>query len=181
MGRTKAFDRNEVLDAAIQIFWKQGYADTSLSDLEKATGVNKSGLYSEFKDKDDIFLESLRRYHDNMPLYALLKVEPFGWDNIEKYLKTKLNGKGNKGCFMAFTMREHSIIPAKVRQLLEKNSAEFRELFLKNVKATKVKNPEAVTNFLLTFAVGLSLKSSAGKPEDLVEEMQDFLKMLKSS
>ena len=57
MGRPKGFERSEVLDKALQLFWKKGFADTSLQDLEKATGVNKSGLYSEFKDKDEIFLE----------------------------------------------------------------------------------------------------------------------------
>jgi len=181
MGRLKCFNRNDVLDSAIQLFWKKGYADTSLSDLEKATGVNKSGLYSEFKDKDDIYLESLRRYHDTMPLYDILKIEPLGWHNIENYLKAKLNCKGQKGCFMAYTIREYSIIPAKVKQLLEKNSAEFNELLLKNVKATKVKNAEVVANLVITFATGLSLKANAAKPEDLVEEMTAFIKMIKAS
>lgn len=181
MGRLKGFNRDDLLDSAIQLFWKKGYADTSLSDLEKATGVNKSGLYSEFKDKDDIYLESLRRFHDTMPLYAILKSEPLGWDNLENYFKAKLNCKGQKGCFMAFTIREYSIIPAKVKQLLEKNSAEVYELFLNNVKATKIKNPEAVTGFLITFATGQSLKANAAKPEDLEAEMLAFFKMLKAS
>lgn len=180
MGRTKGFNRDDLLDSAIQLFWKKGYADTSLSDLEKATGVNKSGLYSEFKDKDDIFLESLRRYHDSMPLYAHLKVEPLGWDNIENYFKAKLNCKGQKGCFMAYTAREYLIIPTKVKQLLEKNAAEVYELFLNNVKATKIKNPEVVTNFFITFATGLSLKANAAKPEELEAEMLAFLKMIKA-
>lgn len=181
MGRLKAFNRDDVLDAAVQLFWKKGYADTSLSDLEKATGVNKSGLYSEFKDKDDIFVESLRRYHDQMPLYALLKAEPLGWQNIENYFRGKINCKGQKGCFMAFTIREYSIIPAKSKQLLEKNSQEVYEMFLANVKATKVKDPESTTKFLITFATGLSLKANASRPEDLIQEMQSFLKMLQSS
>ena len=78
MGRTKCFNRTDVLESAIQLFWKKGYSDTSLSDLEKATGVNKSGLYSEFKDKDDIFLESLRLYRQTSPIYGILIREPLG-------------------------------------------------------------------------------------------------------
>ena len=181
MGRLKAFDRNDVLDAAIQLFWKKGYADTSLSDLEKATGVNKSGLYSEFKDKDDIFFESLRRYHESNPLYAILQKEPLGWENIENYFKGKLNCKGQKGCFMAYTIREYSIIPSKVKQLIEKSSNDVYDLLLKNIKAAKVKNPESSAKFLITYATGISLKANASKPEDLVEEILNFLKMLKLS
>ena len=44
------------------MFWKHGFADASLQELEKATGVNKSGLYAEFSGKEELFLESLRFY-----------------------------------------------------------------------------------------------------------------------
>ena len=179
MGRLKNFNRDDLLDCAIQLFWKKGYAETSLSDLERATGVNKSGLYSEFKDKDDIFYESLKRYHESSPLYVLLKTEPFGWENIANYFKAKINCKGQKGCFMAFTIREYSIIPNKVKQLLEKNSAEVHELFLRNIKATGTKNPEAKATHLLTYATGSSLKANAQKSEVLIEEMMSFIEMLK--
>ena len=62
MGRRKLFTREDVLDKAIPVFWKHGLAETSVQDLEQATGVRKSGLYTEFKDKEDLFVESLRRY-----------------------------------------------------------------------------------------------------------------------
>jgi AcrR family transcriptional regulator len=62
MGRPKKFNREGVLDRAIPVFWKQGFANTTVQDLEQATGVNKSGLYTEFKDKEDLFLASLEHY-----------------------------------------------------------------------------------------------------------------------
>jgi hypothetical protein len=31
-------------------------------ELEQATGVNRSGLYAEFKDKEELFVQSLRYY-----------------------------------------------------------------------------------------------------------------------
>src|SRR6266446_3346573 len=45
MGRPKNFNRKGVLDRAIPVFWKHGFANTTLQHLEEATGVNKSGLY----------------------------------------------------------------------------------------------------------------------------------------
>ena len=57
MGRRKNFSREQVLEKAIPVFWQRGFSDTSLEDLERATGVNKSGLYSEFRDKEDLFVE----------------------------------------------------------------------------------------------------------------------------
>jgi AcrR family transcriptional regulator len=62
LGRPKQFNREGVLDRAIPVFWKHGFANTTVQHLEQATGVNKSGLYSEFKDKEDLFLAGLERY-----------------------------------------------------------------------------------------------------------------------
>ena len=62
MGRRRNFSREDVLTKAIPVFWKRGFADTKVEDLEEATGVNKSGLYSEFSSKEEIFVESLKHY-----------------------------------------------------------------------------------------------------------------------
>lgn len=180
MGRIKNFNREDVLDSAIQLFWKKGYADTSLSDLEKATGVNKSGLYSEFKDKDDIFLESLKRYRDISPAYDILNTSPLGWKNIEMFLKLSMTCKGQKGCLLANTLREHSIVPSKVRNLLEINSLAIHELIIKNVKATATKkDPELLAAMINTYAVGMFLKLNVMKPDELSDEMMGFLDLCK--
>jgi AcrR family transcriptional regulator len=50
MARPRNFSREGVLERALPVFWKHGFADASLQELEKATGVNKSGLYAEFSD-----------------------------------------------------------------------------------------------------------------------------------
>jgi len=55
MARPKNFSREDVLEKALPVFWKHGFADTSLQELEKSTGVNKSGLYSEFSGKEELF------------------------------------------------------------------------------------------------------------------------------
>src|SRR6201987_1406862 len=94
MGRPKKFSREEVLEKAMPIFWKRGFADTSLQDLERATGVNKSGLYTEFRDKEDLFVACLRRYLESQEKRGLLTSEPLGWKNVETFLK---NGPLNKG------------------------------------------------------------------------------------
>ncbi|MEV5610633.1 TetR/AcrR family transcriptional regulator [Streptomyces sp. NPDC052225] len=62
MAGKKQFDVEEVLDAAMVQFWRAGYADTSVDDLSKATGLNRSSLYSSFGDKDALYLRCLNRY-----------------------------------------------------------------------------------------------------------------------
>lgn len=62
MAGKKQFDVGVALDAAMVQFWRDGYADTSLDDLSRATGLNRSSIYSSFGDKDGLYLRCLDRY-----------------------------------------------------------------------------------------------------------------------
>src|SRR5260370_42064355 len=79
MARPRNFSREGVLERALPVFWKHGFADASLQELEKATGVNKSGIYSEFSGNEELFLQSLRFYLDRAAQLRLLMVERLRW------------------------------------------------------------------------------------------------------
>src|ERR1700692_95348 len=75
MGRPRKFSREGVLQKALPVFWKYGFARTTLPELEQATGVNKSGLYAEFESKEALFVACLRHYLDTRASGALLTAE----------------------------------------------------------------------------------------------------------
>jgi AcrR family transcriptional regulator len=111
MGRPKKFNREGVLDRAIPVFWKHGFANTTLQHLEQATGVNKSGMYMEFKDKDDLFLASLERYAQTRGA-EILTAQPLGWGNIERFLRLGFGcDDDQRGCFAVNSMRELAGLP----------------------------------------------------------------------
>src|SRR5260370_13144975 len=58
----KSYDETEVLTRAMEAFWSKGYSATSISDLTRATGLNRGSLYSEFIDKRTLYLRALRFY-----------------------------------------------------------------------------------------------------------------------
>ena len=49
--RTKTFEPDEIADAAMEVFWRRGYAATSVQDLVEGTGLSRSSLYSTFESK----------------------------------------------------------------------------------------------------------------------------------
>ncbi|MFC9455210.1 TetR/AcrR family transcriptional regulator [Streptomyces sp. NPDC056983] len=62
MAGKKQFDVDVALDAAMVQFWRAGYADTSLDDLSRATGLNRSSIYASLGDKDSLYSRCLDRY-----------------------------------------------------------------------------------------------------------------------
>jgi AcrR family transcriptional regulator len=184
MGRPRNFSREGVLEKALPVFWKHGFADASLQELEKATGVNKSGLYAEFAGKEDLFLESLRFYLDRLQQQGLLTVEPLGWDNIEQFLKLGPSSTdGQKGCFAISSMRELAILPPEAIEILGQSRVQLKRLIAKNIEAEKPKaNVDELAGMVLTFFAGLSmeqnLKSSRAATGRKVDNLMRVLRSL---
>jgi AcrR family transcriptional regulator len=162
VARPRNFSREGVLEKALPVFWKHGFADASLQELEKATGVNKSGLYSEFSGKEDLFLESLRFYLDRLPQLSLLTVEPLGWDNIEQFLRLgPRTTEGQQGCFAVSSMRELAILPPAAIEMLGQGRVQLKQLIAKNIEAEKPKaDVNDLASIVLTFFTGLSVEQN---------------------
>lgn len=62
MARPRAFDEEQALRKAMEIFWSKGFEATSLTDLTEAMGLSKSSLYAAFGDKDALFARALDLY-----------------------------------------------------------------------------------------------------------------------
>jgi AcrR family transcriptional regulator len=61
-GRPRAFDREAALDTATRLFWRKGYAATSISDLTEVMGIGSPSLYAAFGSKDELYVEALRHF-----------------------------------------------------------------------------------------------------------------------
>src|SRR6202171_6118371 len=140
MGRPKNFSREEVLEKAMPVFWTRGFSETSLQDLERGTGVNKSGLYTEFRDKEDLFVACLRHYLESQGKRGLLTKEPLGWKNVETFLKNGPLNKGEQqGCFSVNSMREFAILPDEAYGIVTENRTLLQRLIAINIEAEKPK------------------------------------------
>ncbi|MEM9067543.1 MAG: TetR/AcrR family transcriptional regulator [Myxococcota bacterium] len=63
-GRPRSFDEDQVLDKALEVFWRDGYASTSMQSLLTHMGISRQSLYNTFGDKRRLFLAALDRYID---------------------------------------------------------------------------------------------------------------------
>jgi AcrR family transcriptional regulator len=62
IGRPREFDRDAALEAAMLMFWRKGFAATSMNDLCDAMGVRSPSLYAAFGSKEELYLEAIEHY-----------------------------------------------------------------------------------------------------------------------
>ena len=182
MGRPKNFSREGVLEKALPVFWKHGFADTSLQDLEKATSVNKSGLYAEFADKGDLYLESLRYYLRKQQKEELLTANPLGWKNIERFLKlAPCSLEGQKGCFSVNSMNQFAVLPRAAQVVVAKSYAFLKDLIVRNIEVEKPEmKPRVLAEMILAFFTGISMEQHLrGSKASMNRKVDDFMKVVR--
>jgi AcrR family transcriptional regulator len=61
-GRPRGFDRDAALEAAMFLFWRKGFAATSMNDLCDTMGIGSPSLYAAFGSKEELYLEAVEHY-----------------------------------------------------------------------------------------------------------------------
>jgi TetR/AcrR family transcriptional regulator, transcriptional repressor for nem operon len=64
MARAIAFDYDQALERATRLFWKSGYAGTSLRDLLKVMDIGEGSFYNTLKSKKQLYLACAKHYEE---------------------------------------------------------------------------------------------------------------------
>jgi TetR/AcrR family transcriptional repressor of nem operon len=168
MARNKEYDRENVLDRAVNLLWQNGYKASSVTDIVQATGLNSASMYKEFGDKDGLFEEALERYYQQRlsRILQLLIDEP-NFNGIKRYLEyivTSAASSGYKGCLMVNSLAEKHVISQqasdRVGNFVTRLESLLEEAF-RNAQANgdvpTDKNPAVLASFVACFLHGLVL------------------------
>jgi AcrR family transcriptional regulator len=129
------------LQRAMELFWRQGYYDTSVSDLVAETGANRYGLYGEYGSKQGLFRETLRVYGREVtarmtavmsgPDASLAEIRAF----FAQFLEILETPRGQMGCLVCNTATEVSDqdadIAADIADVLASQRGLFHAAFVK--------------------------------------------------
>ncbi len=183
MARTKQYKEEDVIQKAMNLFWRNGYEATSVRMLEKEMGINQFSIYSSFGNKHGVFVESIKAYKSELnSIRNILKNSNNGLVGIKQFFYdflefTKENEEG-KGCLVCNTVSElgNKAEPDLMVELM-KFTEELRSLFINNLQQDKNRSQEILekeANYLTTSMLGLSLGSRIQNET----ELEDYIEMI---
>ncbi len=109
MPRKPSYDRDALIDQARDIFWRYGWAGTSLKDLERELKLKPGSFYAAFGSKDALYAMALERYArdgvTNLEEMAQL-LGPLGALKAQLRRVIDASGAPTKACMLAKTYAE---------------------------------------------------------------------------
>jgi AcrR family transcriptional regulator len=181
-GRPRTFDEEEALEHAVEVFWRQGYEGTSITDLTTAMGVNKPSLYSVYGGKADLFRRVIAHYAEHDMAYARAALdEPTALGVARRFLHDNvaaltLDGKP-KGCLSIQGGLSCSAENQDVAQFLaasrlagEKAFADRFRLAIEQEDLPADADSDALARFLMVVSEGHAVHAAAGVPREALQQ-----------
>ena len=132
-GRPRAFEADTALAQAMDVFWSDGFAATSLDDISAATGLNRPSLYGAFGDKRALYLQAYGQYRKRMnesfaPLFAAheplrTKLTRILTAALDLYLS---GPDGPRGCFTVLSAASDAIADPDLHSLVWRGDRRHR-------------------------------------------------------
>ena len=192
MARAKEFDREVVLERAMEFFWAQGYEAASMRDLLDAMQIGRQSLYDTFGDKHSLFLASLRHYYDIGvgSVVTELSAPDGGLSAIEEYfdgMARRMTMKPYRSCLLINSAIELAPHDPKVATIVNRFVKKLRKGFAAALEVAeingeaKVDDIDATAWHLTNSAMGLGPMSKARVPyKELRLVSQQILKSIRA-
>jgi AcrR family transcriptional regulator len=177
MARPRSFDIEQALDAALRVFWRQGFLNASLSELTAEMGLNKPSLYAAFGDKEHLYIAALGRYAEQQlsgPAQQMLS-NPDGRAAVQHFLLSlavlfsdpKLPG----GCFIVTgagdcgTSAMSQVVEDALQQALQSSEQLLRDRLVRakdDAQLPEDASPDALAAFFIATVAGMSVMARNG-------------------
>ncbi|EKS7780894.1 TetR/AcrR family transcriptional regulator [Edwardsiella piscicida] len=192
-GRPQKFEREQVLDKLLQLFWMQGYEGTSIAEIVKCAGINPPTLYASFGSKEQVFALVMERYVSQYlsPVIASIKTPGLSVPArlalfLTRFVEVITQPGYPRGCMLLFELFIYHKKPPTVFAGL--NSAglaffnEFCAMVAQGIERGEIHGagtPQETATLILAFEKGLAMQAKAGSDRDMLLHIsRQFVQML---
>ncbi len=186
VGRPREFDEDEVLGKIMSVFWQFGYEATKLSDIVDATGLRKGSLYKVFSDKQDMYLQALQHYDQNIvqktvsTLRDETSVPPR--ERLIAFLSAPINAVWNeqdrRGCFLCNASADFAAHDTDIRNLITRAYNDLETALSVPIKQVNPdwpdKQVEKTAGLFLSVYSGLRIMAKTASSRMTLERARDM-------
>jgi AcrR family transcriptional regulator len=184
-GRPRAFDSDWALDRALEVFWRQGYEGTGISDLTKAMGINNApSLYNAFGNKEQLFSKVLDRYAEGPARYIR---EAFDQPTARAAVQTLLHGAADattdpdhpRGCITVQGALACSPGTETVRNELTARRAAGEAALRERLQRASGElpagtDPDGLARYFTTIYQGIAVQAAGGASREQLHQIVDI-------
>lgn len=173
-GRPRQVTEEEALEAAMRVFWSEGYDGASMDRLSREMGMPRATIYQSFRDKEGLFLSVIAHFGRTQmvdPLVALQSSGPMR-QVLERFydavILMALSDKTAPGCLIASSLSAAAGSNLRLRAELSREYDEVEKYLAKRFATARDElivpqtPPEALALMVASVARGLMLRARAG-------------------
>ncbi|CAM5645458.1 TetR family transcriptional regulator OS=Streptomyces viridochromogenes OX=1938 GN=ADK34_25750 PE=4 SV=1 [Streptomyces viridochromogenes] len=138
MARTREFDTEAAINAAMEVFRNTGYGGTSVRDLAEAMEIGSGSLYAAFGNKEGLYLAALDLYRRRyaLPFIEMLRSGGDARETVRSAFEAVIDeitrGPGQASCLIVGAAMERAHSDAQVAERL-RTTTQLLELTLYEV------------------------------------------------
>jgi TetR/AcrR family transcriptional repressor of nem operon len=182
MARPRGFDVEDILDRSLDVFWRRGFAATTMADIYEATGLGASSIYALARDKNDLFRRVFERYGEGFR--STIPTDVSGAAAIDRWLRGFVGALADdpdrKGCLICNTIMERFAHSAETLDLAQSLVEEVRGWFQRQVEQgqragdyRRSADPVAAANALMVMLLGLMAMARAHASRETLLQVAD--------
>jgi TetR/AcrR family transcriptional repressor of nem operon len=186
MARNKAFDPEERLEKARDLFWEKGYHATSMQDLVDTMQLNRGSIYDTYGDKHALFLQCLNNYAaEKLAEYKKAATKARSpMQAVEKIIRKAVTRalEDGKSCMVVKSCFELAETDQSVCKILrgegETLTSVFEDLLIQAMEAGEIsadKDPHLLAHFIVANFAGFWQTNISCSQPGLVNKMADYL------
>lgn len=180
--------RNRILQAARDIFAREGFRDAEVKTIAKQAGVGKATIYKHFDSKDDILLTIVEENFHALRNIALQNLVGGGhpFDRLEKTCLAMARFLSSNKAFSTVLIKEAGEFMPEIQKLhktVVEENARFADAFFDALKDQQlipdIPN-QTLLELLMNLAIGTIYAWTLSEDRDLVADVQHLFGLWRS-
>ncbi|MFT7009055.1 MAG: TetR/AcrR family transcriptional repressor of nem operon [Colwellia sp.] len=186
--RNAEFDREKVLRSAMNAFMNKGFANTSMQDLKKVTGLHPGSIYCAFENKRGLLLAALEQYRldRTTEFEQFFSVSQQTTDNLKSYLDNVvvecISCDNTQACLLTKALNETAEQDFEVQQIISNNLSMLQQAFTEKFEQAKKeksicveKDSEHLARYFLMGIYGLRTFAQTHPEPEILKQLAEQL------